>query len=49
LICEHRPIFDGIKQLIDGEDVTPEVGVEHGDEAAAAAAETEEFQEAEAA
>jgi recombination protein RecA len=49
LIGEHRPIFDGIKQLIDGEDVTPEVGVEHGDEAAAAAAETEEFQEAEAA
>jgi hypothetical protein len=49
LIGEHRSIFDGIKQLIDGEDVIPEVGVERGDEAAAAVAEAEEFQEAEAA
>ena len=49
LIGEHRSIFDGIKQLIDGEDVIPEVGVERGDDAAAAVAEADEFQEAEAA
>jgi recombination protein RecA len=46
LIGEDRAMFDGIKQLIDGEDVAPEVGVEHGDESAAAAAEAEELEAA---
>jgi recombination protein RecA len=43
LIGTDRKVFDGIKLLIDGEDVTPEVYVEVGDAKAAAAAEAEEL------